>query len=311
MGVGIDDRADKCCVWADLRALADHGLAFQEASGKDHRIAFDTHVIFDPRGFRVENGHALTHPMLADTLVVSFGERCELHAVVDTFDAQRVGGGERTDGTVGFGGFECVGQVELALGVVGFEVGDRFSQQFGIEHVDGRVHFMHGQFAAVGVLLFHDAQHVAFAVADDATIASRIVKNGGEHGGSVAALLMEGKQLVQRVGVEQRHIRSCDQHRAVKTALLLQLRHGALHGSPGAGNVVLIDDGDTLIVGAGRFGDSFRLAVHDHGQRFRVERRHGVHHTVQKRLSGQSVQHFRLVGTHAGALTRRKNNRGT
>ena len=29
-------------------------------------------------------------PMLADTLVVSFGERCELHAVVDTFDAQRV-----------------------------------------------------------------------------------------------------------------------------------------------------------------------------------------------------------------------------
>ena len=56
--------------------------------------------------------------MLADTLVVSFGERCELHAVVDTFDAQRVGGGERTDGTVGFGGFECVGQVELALGVV-------------------------------------------------------------------------------------------------------------------------------------------------------------------------------------------------
>ena len=55
MGVGIDDRADKCCVWADLRALADHGLAFQEASGKDHRIAFDTHVIFDPRGFRVEN----------------------------------------------------------------------------------------------------------------------------------------------------------------------------------------------------------------------------------------------------------------
>ena len=241
---------------------------------------------------------------------MGFGKRRKLHAVVDAFDAQRVGGGERTDGTVVFGGFECVGQVELALSIVGFEVGDRFSQQFSVEHVDGRVHFMHGQFATVGVLLFYNAQHVAFAVADDAAIASRIVKNGGEHSGTIAALLMEGKQLVQRVGVEQRHIRSCDQHRAVKTALLLQLRHGALHGSSGAGNVILVDNGDTLIVGAGRFGDSFRLVVHDHGQRFRVERCHGIHHTVQKRLSSQSVQHFRLVGTHAGTLTRRKNNRG-
>ena len=137
---------------------------------------------------------------------MGFGKRRKLHAVVDAFDAQRVGGGERTDGTVVFGGFECVGQVELALSIVGFEVGDRFSQQFGVEHVDGRVHFMHGQFATVGVLLFHNAQHVAFAVADDAAIAGRIVKNGGEHGGAIAALLMEGEQVVQRVGVKQRHI---------------------------------------------------------------------------------------------------------
>ena len=206
MGIGIDDRTDKRRVWADLRALSDYRAAFEEAAGKDHGVTFDTHVIFDPCGFGVENGHAFTHPMLADALVVGFGERRKLHAVVDAFDAQRVGGCECADGTVGFGGFESIGQVELALSIVGFEVGNRFSQQFGVEHVDGRVHFVHSQFAAVSVLLFHNAQHVAFAVADDAAIAGRIVKNGGEHGGTIAALLMEGKQLVQRVGIEQRHI---------------------------------------------------------------------------------------------------------
>ena len=106
---------------------------------------------------------------------------------------------------------------------------------------------------------------------------------------------MEGKQLVQRVGRAAAYPEAAISTEPSRPPCSFQLRHGALHGSPGAGNVVLIDDGDTLIVGAGRFGDSFRLLVHDHGQRFRVERRHGVHHTVQKRLSGQSVQHFRLV----------------
>ena len=132
-GVSIDDRADKRRVWTDLRTLANHRVAFEEASRKDHGITFDAHVIFDPRGFRVENGHAFTHPTLADALVVGFGKRRKLHAVVDTFDAQRVGGGKRTDGTVGFGGFERVGQVELSLSIVGFEVGDRFIQQFGVD----------------------------------------------------------------------------------------------------------------------------------------------------------------------------------
>ena len=61
---------------------------------------------------------------------------------------------------------------------------------------------MHGQLAAVGVLLFHDAQHVAFAVADDAAIPGRVVEHSGEHSGAVAALLVEGEQLAQRVGIK-------------------------------------------------------------------------------------------------------------
>ena len=80
---------------------------------------------------------------------------------------------------------------------------------------------MHGQFTAVGILLLHDAQHIAFAVADDSTVAGRIIKDGGEHGRSVAALLMEGKQLIQRAGVKQRHVGSGDQYDAVKRPIFL------------------------------------------------------------------------------------------
>ena len=54
MGVGIDDRADKCCVWADLRALADHGLASRKHPGRitasrSIRTSSSIHVVSESR----------------------------------------------------------------------------------------------------------------------------------------------------------------------------------------------------------------------------------------------------------------------
>lgn len=111
---------------------------------------------------------------------------------------------------------------------------------------------------------------VAFAVADDAAVAGRIVEDGGEHGRAVAAFLVEGEQLVKRVGVEQRHVGCGDQHGAVQIVLLRELRHRALHGAAGSGDVVLVDDGDVLVVGACGFGDAFGLVVDHHGERIGV-----------------------------------------
>ena len=52
---------------------------------------------------------------------------------------------------------------------------------------------------AVGVFLLDDAQHVAFAIADDAAVAGRVIEDGGEHSGAVAGGGVEFDQTVQRL----------------------------------------------------------------------------------------------------------------
>ena len=49
--------------------------------------------------------------------------------------------------------------------------------------------------------LFDDAQHVAFAVADDAAVAGRIVEDGGEYGRAVAAFSRERRGSWSSVSV--------------------------------------------------------------------------------------------------------------
>ena len=113
---------------------------------------------------------------------------------------------------------------------------------------------------------------------------------------------MEFDQTVQRLAVEQRHVGGGDQHRAIDLASLGELRHCALHGAAGTGNVVLVHNGDLLVIGAGGFGDALGLEVHDHGQRVGIQGGHRIHDPVQEGLACKSMQHLRLVGTHAGTL---------
>ena len=310
MRFGVDGGADQRGIRAYDGVLANHGMTLQEATRQDHGVAADDHIILDPRGLRVENVDAFAHPMLAHTQVMRPGQRGKLHAVVHAFHAQRVRRGERADGTFALGRLQRVGQIKLALCVVGVEALNRFGQHRRIEHIHGSVHLMHGQFAAVGVLLLHDAQHVAFAVADDTAITGRIVEHGGEHGGAVAAVVVEFKQCAEGFGIQQRHVGGGDEHGAGELAVRRKLFHGALHGTAGAGLVVLFDDDDMLIVGTRGFGHSFALESHDHGEGTGVQRGDGIHDTVQEGFPCKSVQHLRLGGLHAGAFACGENNCG-
>ena len=112
---------------------------------------------------------------------------------------------------------------------------------------------------------------VAVTVADDAAVSGRVVEDRGQHGGAVAALLVERHELLQRDGVEQWHVGRGDQHRAMQVAFLGQLRHRALDRAAGAGDVVLVDDVDVRVVGPCRLGDAVGLIVHDDGQRLGLQ----------------------------------------
>ena len=270
-GLGVHGRVDQRCVWAHDRVLTDHGVAFEERSGQHGHVLREFDVVFDPRGVGVEDRHAVEHPVLAYATVVRLRQRGELQAVVHAFDAQRVGRGERPDRAARFRGLQRVGEIELALRVVVVEVRDGLGKQIGVEHVHGRVHLLHREFAPVGVLLLDDAQHVAVTIADDAAVSGRVVEDRGQHGGTVAALLVERHELLQRDGVEQWHVGRGDQHRAMQVAFLGQLRHRALDRAAGAGDVVLVDDVDVRVVGPCRLGDAVGLIVHDDGQCLRLQ----------------------------------------
>ena len=303
---GVDERR----VRADLRFGADRRIPLQEAAGQDHRVRFDAHIVFDPRGLRVEDRHACPHPMLADAHVVRLGERGELHAVVHAFDAQRVRGRERTDLAERFRLLQRVGQVELALRVVRIEVRDRTGQHLRIEHIDRGVHFTHGQFALVGVLLLHDLEHIAVGAADDAAVPGRIVEFGRKHGGTVAAHHMVLEQCAERGGVEQRHVGRRDEHRPLQRTVVLQLTHRALHGAAGTGNLILLHDAHTRVVGARCLRHAFGLMAHDHGEGGRAKRGDRRHDTCEERLAGKGVQYLGRRRTHARTFARGQHDSG-
>ena len=123
-GTFVHGCVDQGGVRADDGVLADHRVALQEGAGQDGGVAADLDIVLDPGGFRVENGHAVAHPALADAAVVGLGQRGQLHAVVHAFDGERIRSGERADLASGLGGFQRVGQIELTLRVVRLQSGD-------------------------------------------------------------------------------------------------------------------------------------------------------------------------------------------
>ena len=68
-----------------------------------------------------------------------------------------------------------VGQVELALCVVGGEVAQRRSEQVAAECVDARADLVDVEFFGRCVALLDDSLHPAVGRADDAAVAGRVV----------------------------------------------------------------------------------------------------------------------------------------
>ena len=115
---------------------------------------------------------------------------------------------------------------------------------------------------------------------------------------------------MQGAGVEQRHVGGGDEHRAAEFAAFGQLGHRALHGASGAGDVILVDDFDLVVVGAGGGGHTVGLVVHDDGERVRILRVNGCHHALKEGFAGEGVQHLRGARTHACALARGEDDGG-
>ena len=192
----------------------------------------------DPAGRRVDHPDARAHVPLQQPLVVDAVRRGQLHPVVDAGGLLgRRGAGAHVP-ALGDEDADHLGQVLLALGVVGAQPADRLVQQAGVEGVDPGRHLGHRQLVRAGVLLLHHPQHGAgpagVAGPDHPAVAGRVGQLAGQHGGSGAAGGVLRQQAGQGGRQQQRRVAGQHQHSAGDRPVGGELLQRYPDGVPGA-----------------------------------------------------------------------------
>ena len=298
LGAGADLGVAQGGVRADHGLGADVAGAVQLDAGADDRVLADGDIRIDPGGGRVDDRHPVPHVPLQGATVQLGAELGELEPVVDPLDHHHVGGDQGADrAAVGAGDPEHIGEVHLALGVVGADAGEGVAQHRDVEGVDAGVDLVDLALLRGGVLVLDDAEHLAAVLAaQDAAVAGGVGHPGGEHGHGGAGALVLGDQLTQGRGIQQRHVPVGDQHGALGGGDPLE---PALDGASGAWDVVLIGDGDLGIVLGEVGGDAVALVPQHHHQLAGAGALGGVDGVHQERAAPDLVHDLGGAGLHS------------
>ena len=230
----------------------------------------------------------------------------ELDAGVDAERQRGVGddvGGDLL--AVGAQEREHVGQVELALGVVGGERLERGEEVAAGERVDAGVDLadrllLGGRVA--GLLRLDDALDAAVGRPDDAAVAARVLELHRRHRGRGAALLVRLRERGDRLGGDERHVAVEHEHGVVRADLV----GGGAHGVAGA--VRLLLDRHLDAVGQ-RVGELALRPVDDHDAAGAGFAR-GGDRPLDHRAPADRVKDLGQVRAHAGALARSEDQHG-
>ncbi len=204
-----------------------------------------------------------------------------------------------------------VGEVVLALRVLGAEPAQRGREQPAPEAVDRRVDLVDGEFVGVGVGLLDDAVDPPLGVAHDPAVAGGIVDPGGEQrrGGVGAAVL--GGQLREGLGPQQGRVAHHDDQVVLEVEVVGEGAERDAGGVAGAALALLLDEldrdvaGELLLQGLGHVLRGMTDHHHDAFERQQLQR---VEHVQQHRTAAERVQHLGGGGAHAGALARRQHH---
>ena len=201
---------------------------------------------------------------------------------------------------------DCVGQVELALVVLGVEPRERGPQVLGAKDVDARVDLGQGPLVSRRVAHLDDALHAAAGPADDAAEvdADRIRSLERQHGGGRPgvgvrrAQRLEARRVGQRmVGIEHEHV----------AAEALERGPGGTDRITGPERPLL---GDRLDPARQARADGVGAGRHDHEHPVGPGLEAGRDRPVDQRAPEDLVQHLRRRRAHARALTGGEENTG-
>ena len=222
----------------------------------------------------------------------------QVDPIVDAQDRLRVVDREGRDAVVvAPEDLEDVGEVVLALGVVGLHALERREEARAVEGVDAGIDLTDPQLGLVGVarrLGLGDVLDAAVGAAHDPAIAGGIVELDGGDGGRGAAAgvgLQDGREQLRG---DQGRVAVDDQDGRVAFEAL----GGRQHGVAGAARLAL--DGQLDTVGESAVELAAGAAHHHHPARPGLDRRpdRPLHHGPPADL----VQHLGHGGSHAGAL---------
>ncbi len=185
-----------------------------------------------------------------------------------------------------------VGQVQLALRVVGAQRVERVEQGAGVEREDRAVDLADLELLlrrVAGRLRLDDPLDVAVVVAHDAAVAGRVVERHRRHrGGGARAVVLRDERRDRRAGDERHVARQHDDG-----ALRIDVRGGGLDGAAGAVGFELDDAGDG-VAGRKPAFEGVRVRVDDDDSvGAGVER--GGDRPADERAPAQRVQHLRKL----------------
>ena len=263
----------------------------------------------DPRGVGVDDRDPFAHPVLGEAPVELAAEARQLGAVVDAFglpDVLEHMGADRQP--VGDGTADDVGEVQLALDVVGVEACDRVGEEPAVDGEDAAVHLADHAFGVVGVSVLADGRDGRGVVAHDAAVPARVVELGRQDRDHVAGGAMVVEQLTDRLGGQERHVAIRDQHGAFGSRA--QRLERDLDGVAGSALVLLHGQHDLWI----DLGDRRRhlvAVVPDDGHGARdAGLADGDQRVRDHAAPGQLVEHLGALRSHPRARARGEDDGG-
>ena len=189
-----------------------------------------------------------------------------------------------------------VGEVELALGVVGVEVREAFPERVGVEGVDGGVHLAHGELLRRRVARLDDRAQPPGLVADDPAVGARLVRLEREdgRGGALGPVHVEEPAKLGRG--EERRVAGQDEHVAGEA-----LERRARRGGRVAGSARRLLDGERDSCGQRALELGPRPRRGDDDERLGPELQRCADRPVDEPAAEELVQVLRPARPHAGA----------
>src|SRR6266850_1301469 len=294
LAAGAERDVAQHAVRSDAHAVTQADPALEDAVDVDRYVAPALELAAHVDTLGVGETHARVHQPPRLAALVGALERRELGFGIDARDFHRIVHPDADHGhALLHRQRDEIGEVVLLLRIAIVDLAEPAAEPLAVQGHEAGVDLADRALGARRVLLLDDALHRAARVAHDAPVAPGIVYFRGHDRQAVACRL---DQALQAVRAHQRHVTVQDQH----VAAAVHVRHRLLHRVSGAELLGLQHPLDRRLRerGAHLLG---AVPVHYHGLA-RLERARGVEHVREERATGNGMQDFGEVRTHALAL---------